>query len=134
MLAFASIIPGSFWFGFALSVVAALWLAGTMQFPFGARTVRGEIVEMEWHLDHGQCEYVPHFRYTLPDGRSYTRRSALAFAVPRYVSGDVVEVLYHPDEPEEAELKMLRARLYVPAGAFVAGLTLMAAALSGYGF
>lgn len=130
MLAFASTLPGGFWLGLGLALAAALWLAGSMQFSFGAQTVRGEIIEMEWHLDHGQCEYIPHFRYALPDGRSFTRRSGLAFAVPRYVSGDVVEVLYHPNDPEEAELKIRRRLLYLPAGVCSLGLLIMALSLT----
>lgn len=90
--------------GVVLLVVAAVTLVLTLRFVAGAERTTGTVISLSRETDsEGQVVFHPRVRFTTAQGRALEFRSSSGSSSPPRL-GDRVEVLYDPDDPQDARL------------------------------
>lgn len=65
----------------------------------------GEVVMLSENCDDDGCTYTPVVHYTTHSGKSVSFRSSYSSSPPAYDIGEIVEVIYNPQNPEKAVIK-----------------------------
>lgn len=94
---------------FAVGVVALLVSAGvlvwTIQFVARAERATGTVTEVVRETDsEGDDVFYPVVRFTTPEGAEIEFKSSSGSAPASHSEGDQVDVLYDPDDPDDARL------------------------------
>lgn len=78
-------------------------------------TTTGTVVRLEESdsAESGCCVYSPVIEFTV-DGQTYSFDGDIASDPPAYEVGEEVSVLYHPDEPETAQINKWSERWLFP--------------------
>ncbi len=102
----------------ALMVALTLWFGwrGVRLAREGESTI-GHVVDMEESSDGegGCCVYSPIIEFTAPNGRPVRFESSNASSPPAYRIGQEVEVLYNPNDPNDASINSFYELWLVPA-------------------
>ncbi len=88
------------------SVTASIFTASRQFVQTAART-DGEVVRMIPKTSQGDTLYAPQVAFTAPNGEVITFVSGLSSSPPAHSTGDIVEVLYDPNNPTDARLSDL---------------------------
>jgi hypothetical protein len=116
--------------GFVLLVLGAVTLVRTLQFVSGAEHATGTVVELSRSSDsEGTVTFHPVVRFTTAEGRTVEFVSSTGSSPPDHSAGDRVEVLYDPDDPQDARLTGFFDLWLLPLVFGVMGLGFSAAAL-----
>ncbi|MFE1175942.1 DUF3592 domain-containing protein [Streptomyces sp. NPDC058773] len=109
------------WIMFGMIALGAMFLAiglvltgVTASFLSDAKRARGSVVALEWRdddhgasgktLEHDTPVAYPVVEFTSADGMPRKFRSSAGSNPPSYQKGDLVEVLYRADSPEDAQV------------------------------
>lgn len=91
--------------GVVLLVVCPIFFVRTLQFVAGAERVTGTVIDLSRESDsEGTVTFYPVVRFTTADGRTVEFVSSSGSSPPSESVGDRVEVLYDPDDPQDARL------------------------------
>jgi Protein of unknown function (DUF3592) len=92
-------------FGLAavLLVIGAATLVDAARFVRGAERTTGTVIDLDSRTSDGGLVHHPIVRFTAADGRTVEFTSSSGSSSPPDV-GDRVEVLYDPDDPQDAQL------------------------------
>ncbi|MEV2216143.1 DUF3592 domain-containing protein [Streptomyces sp. NPDC050997] len=128
---------GAIAFG-TLFMAVGLLLAGiSVSFLTDAERAQGTVVSLEWRNDHSGASRktrksdkpvaYPVVEFTSADGTQRTFRSSTGSNPPSYDEGELVEVLYHADSPEDARIKGFASLWLLPLifggiGLLIAGI------------
>jgi len=66
---------------------------------------QGMVTQLVENCDDEGCTYSPVVAFTTQDGRSATYSSTFSSSPPAYQVGEVVTLLYRPDNPQKALIK-----------------------------
>jgi hypothetical protein len=90
--------------GVVFLVVAVVTFVLTLRFVAGAERVTGTVTDVSRETDsEGEVLFYPVVRFTTAEGRTLEFRSSTGSSSPPQ-PGDRVEVLYDPDDPQDARL------------------------------
>ena len=96
------------WGALAIAVVVlvagAATLVHTIRFVQGADRAAGTVIELRSEVSDGDEVFYPVVRFTTAEGRSVEFVSSSGSSPPSESVGDEVEVLYDPDDPNDAQL------------------------------
>jgi hypothetical protein len=99
------VVPLFLLVGLGLCVGGGYWGWITYSFMQTASRAPGTVVEVTQYRDsEGDNVYSPVVEYTLPSGRTVRFEEDLRSSPPSHRVGDEVEVLYNPENPEEARI------------------------------
>jgi Protein of unknown function (DUF3592) len=91
--------------GVVILVIGVVLVADTARFVAGAERVTGEVIDLSRDEDdEGGVTFHPVVRFTTADGRTVEFVSPSGSSPPSHSEGDRVEVLYDPDDPQDAQL------------------------------
>jgi Protein of unknown function (DUF3592) len=91
--------------GVVLLVVTAVLVVLTVRFVAEAERADGTVVALDRVEDEDDADlYYPVVKFTTADGRTIEFRSSSGSSPPSHSEGDSVEVLYDPDDPQDARL------------------------------
>jgi hypothetical protein len=90
--------------GVVFLVVAVVTLVLTLRFVAGAEHATGTVIDLSRETDsEGEVVFYPIVSFTTAKGRTLEFRSSTSSSFPPQ-PGDRVEVLYDPDDPQDARL------------------------------
>lgn len=75
-----------------------------MRFVSGAERTTGTVIELSSEFSDGDEVFYPIVRFTTAEGRSVEFESSSGSSPPSESVGDQVDVLYDPDDPEDAQI------------------------------
>lgn len=91
--------------GVALLVGGVIAFVYTKRFVSGAERATGTVIDLSSRTDSdGDVTYHPVVRFTTAEGRTVQFVSSSGSSPASESEGDRVEVLYDPDDPEDAKL------------------------------
>jgi len=90
--------------GVGALIAAVVTLVLTLRFVAGAERATGTVIDLSRETDsEGAVVFYPILRFTTAEGRTLEFRSSTGSSFPPQ-PGDRVEVLYDPDDPQDARL------------------------------
>ena len=108
-------------------VIGAVVLVRTMQFVAKAEHATGTVIELTGEIDsEGDELFFPVVRFTTADGKEIEFESSSGSSPASHSTGDRVEVLYDPDDPNDAQLSgfvdlwLFTIIFFLVGGAFLA--------------
>lgn len=115
--------------GCLMLAFAVLVLINTKRFIAGAASTQGTVVELIEKRDSDGSTYKPVVRYQAPDGRVITYTASFSSNPPAYDVGEIVEVLYAPDDPQDVKIKGFMSLWFLPT--LLGGMGLIFAGIGG---
>lgn len=104
-------------FGFVGLLLVAIaffvWLR-TRAFMQNSQEVKGTIIHMSYRSSSDGGGYAPIFRFNTIDGRSMEVEDNLRTNPPQFREGQVVDVLYDPQDPSHARIKKWMNLYFIP--------------------
>lgn len=88
--------------GFGLFLLTAQIFQASREFVKTATTTKGEVVRMVAIHNSDGTTYAPEVAFTNQSGEVIFFTSGLSTSPPSYAVGDIVDVLYKPDDPKSA--------------------------------
>lgn len=102
---FRWVLRGSFAVGVVALIVGAVLLVRTAQFVARAEHATGTVIDLSRETDsEGQDIFYPVVRFTTADGDEIEFKSSSGSAPASESPGDRVDVLYDPNDPNDAQL------------------------------
>lgn len=103
----------------------------TQEFIKAASTAEGTVIEMRQERSKKSITYFPVFKYQTQQGKIIHVKSSVGTNPPEYQIGAKVNVLYHPNNPNEAEINSfwslwLLTVVFGTLGSFFTGMGLLA--------
>jgi len=100
--------------GFILITLAVFFLLRTRAFISRSRQTQATITQMIYSRDEDGGGYIPEFRFRTLEGQEIEVRGSLRTNPPQFKVGQVIEVLYDPDNPQNARIKKWFNLYFVP--------------------
>jgi hypothetical protein len=117
-------------FGVAALIGSVVTLVLAAQFVAGAERATGTVVDFDVTIDsEGDETFYPVVRFATADGNEIVFTSSSGSYPPSQSPGDRVDVLYDPDDPDDARLSGFFDLWGVPGIAFVLGAVFIAVGL-----
>lgn len=99
---------------FIMVTLALFFLFRTRSFISKSRQTRGTVTQMVYESGTEGGGYLPIFRFRTLDGQEIEAKSNLATNPPQFKVGQVIDVLYDPDNPSQARIKKWHNLYFVP--------------------
>lgn len=99
---------------FIMVTLALFFLFRTRSFISRSRQTRGTITQMVYESGTEGGGYLPIFRFRTLDGQEIEAKSNLATNPPQFKVGQIIDVLYDPDKPDQARIKKWHNLYFVP--------------------
>jgi hypothetical protein len=105
----------AFLFGSVFVAVGIWMLVDGLRFRASANRAEGEVIRLEWSNGEGNSRSgaLPVVRYEA-QGRTVEFRSRVSSRPPAYRVGELVTVLYHPEDPENASVDTFLEQYLLP--------------------
>lgn len=100
--------------GLLLAAIGAFIFFRTRAFISRSQEVKGTIVRMVYSSSSDGGGYSPVFRFNTIEGRSVEVADKLASNPPQFKEGEVVDVLYDPQDPSHARIKKWMNLYFAP--------------------
>jgi hypothetical protein len=100
--------------GLLLVAIAAFVLVRTRAFLGKAQEVKGTVIRMVYSSDSDGGGYSPVFRFKTIGGQSIEVSDNLRSNPPMFQEGQVVDILYDPENPHKARVKKWFSLYFVP--------------------
>ena len=100
--------------GFLLGAIAFFFLIRTRTFLSTAQEVQGTITQMVYHSDSDGGGYAPVFTFRTITGQEISASENLYSNPPQFKVGQIVTVLYDPENPNRARIKKGFNLYFVP--------------------
>jgi hypothetical protein len=117
---------GFFAIGVVALVVGVVTLVRTVQFVQRAEHATGTVIDLSRETDsEGSVTFYPVVRFTTGVGKTIEFKSSSGSSPPSHSEGDTVDVLYDPDDPNDARLSGLFDLWLLPAVALALGVAFL---------
>jgi len=100
--------------GFILIALALFFLVRTRSFINNSLQTQGTITQMAYSSDSEGGGYTPVFRFRTMQGQEVEVAGGLRSNPPQFKVGQVIDVLYDPDNPSRARIKKWFNLYFVP--------------------
>jgi hypothetical protein len=112
-----------------LAIAIFLWI-NTKRFIANSRSTQGTVVELiEVRNDEGSVTYKPVVQYQAPNGELITYTASFSSKPAPYDVGEIVEVMYAPDDPHDILLRGFMSQWFAPT--LLGGMGLIFAGIGG---
>lgn len=112
--------------GAGLLVVSTALVWRTSTFIRSSRTAPGRVVDLEWRNGSGRSKtsggYATVFVFTDGSGQAHTVRTKSAYDPLTHRIGSAIEVLFQPENPEDAKIRSFRTLWLIPVALAGAGV------------
>lgn len=100
--------------GMLLAAIAAFFLIRTQMFIGRAQQVKGTVIEMVYSSDSEGGGYSPVFQFRTIEGQTIMVTDSLRSNPPMFKTGQAVDMLYDPSNPQRARVKKWLSLYFVP--------------------
>ena len=112
--------------GAGLLLVSTILVWRTSTFIRSSRTAPGRVVDLEWRNGSSgrgtSGGYATVFAFTDGSGRAHTVRTKSTYNPPTHRIGAAVEVLFQPENPEDAKIRSFQTLWLIPVALAGAGV------------
>lgn len=119
--------------GLALLIAGGVTYFQSVNFVNHAKLTTGTVVGMftSTDSDTNARSYCPEVSYTTKTGKIVKFESNVCQSPAQFIVGDIVNVYYDPQDPQNAQMKSYGAQYLLPTSLIVAGLPLALLGLFG---
>ncbi len=120
-------------FGLVLLLAAGLTYFQSVHFLSRAKLTTGTVVGMftATDPDTGSRSHCPQISYTTKAGKTVKFEANVCQSPAAYVVGDLVNIYYDPENPQDAQIKSYAAQYLMPTSLTISGLPLALIGLFG---
>lgn len=102
--------------GGLLFVIAVFVFVHTRMFIGRAQEVKGTVVRMVYrHSSEGGGGYSPVYQFRTITGQTIEVQDGLSSNPPMFTEGQIIDVLYDPENPQKARIKRWMSLYFLPA-------------------
>ena len=103
--------------GILLLAIAAFFFMRTRTFIGRAKEAKGTVIQMEYRRNSSSSSgaYAAVYQFKTSDGQTIIKQDTLASNPPRFKVGQVLDVLYEPDNPNRATINTWMSLYFLPA-------------------
>lgn len=102
--------------GGLLAAIAVFILIRTRGFINKAQEVKGTVIQMVYsHGSEGGEGYSPVYQFKTIDGQTIVVTDSLSSNPPMFHAGQIIDILYDPENPQKARIKKWMSLYFVPA-------------------
>ena len=107
-----------------LGIASFLWMR-TKQFVATARSVKGTVINM---LKDSEGASAPVFKFTASNGDVIEKRDTMYSTPPAHKVGDIVDILYDPNNPQSARVVKSSNLYFAPILLAIMGVVFLGSA------